>query len=462
MEGLTLLLGLVASAVVFLLPPVYALIAYIVALAWYPAFLSVQLGTIDFTLRRIVIVALFAKLLLQTNLPGRFKFIWLDKLVIIYFGAQLLSGALTGTSLTAFFENRAGGAFDMVLPYFAVRMIVQTRQQYLTLLKWVMIISAPLAVIGLYQCVTGQNLLAFLRGPVVSESASYTSKARLGLYRADTVFSHPIMYGLFFAVLGPVCAGILHSVRNHKTLYLAGLGFFAVGVFSSMSSGPLLAALLSMLFIAVWWWRKYWKPIVVTVIVLCGSVEIISNRHFYDVLGSFTLNPRTAWYRTRLVEVALFEGGMSGHWVTGYGYNADPGWGPKIDGRSHTDTVNHYILVLSRYGLVGLIPFLAMNIAVVRRLIRAYKASTGSRDKWLIWCLSGGYFGLAGALMSVSLFGQGDTVYYMLLGFGSVMPSLVKASQAERLEGLLHRYRHPPRQRYAARQLVQAAKATFL
>jgi hypothetical protein len=461
MEGMTLFVGLAASAFVLLLSPIYGFVVYVGSLAWYPSFLSVQVGTIDFTVRRMVIIALFAKLFLQTDLSRRFKFIWLDKIMIMYFLAQFAAGAVTVQSLGAFFENRVGAMFDMVLPYFAVRMIVRNKTDYITLLKGMLIVAAPLAVIGFYQCITGTNLLGFLRARATIGGASYTSKARLGLFRATAVFPHAIIYGLFFATLAPICAGILRTVKNYRGIYFAGIALLIIGVFSSMSSGPFLAALLSAMFIAVYWCRKYWKPIVAMIIIMCGSVEIISNRHFYDVLGSFTLNPATAYYRSRLIDVALFEGGMSGHWLTGYGYNTDPGWGPRIDGRRHTDTVNHYILVLSRYGLVGLIPFLAMNIAAVQRLVQAYNTSTGRRDRWLIWCLSGGYFGLVGALMSVALFGQADTVYYVLLGFAGVMPAVVHVPQTERWRRLLHRYQQLPRRRYATGQVVRARKVTF-
>ena len=253
----------------------------------------------------------------------------------------------------------------------------------------------------------------------------YRPIPRRGFYRADVTFPMSIMYGLFFAMFGPVCAGILRSAREHKTRYWIGLGLMGVGIFSSMSSGPMLAGLLSVLFIAVYRWRKYWKPIAIIIILMCGSVEIISNRHFYDVLGDFTLNPATAWYRSKLIDVALFEGGMSGHWLTGFGYAVDPGWGPMIDGRAHTDTVNHYLLVLHSYGLVGLVPFLAVNIVVIKELVDAYKASILDSDKWLIWCLSAGLFGLAGAFMSVSLFGQPTTIYYMMMAFAGAMPAMI-------------------------------------
>lgn len=436
MEAVTLAVAAITSFLVFFLSPIYGLIVYIAAFAWYPTYLAVPVGTIDFTVRRIVILAVFVKLFLLTDLPSRFKFIWLDKIVIIYFIAQILAGTTTAQSLTAFLENRAGAVFDMVLPYFAIRVIMTSREQYYTLIKGILIIAAPLAIVGAYQCMTGNNPVGFLRDYFawVRYGRIWAEIPRFGLYRADVVFPHPIIYGLFFAMFGPICAGILGDAKKRRPVHWIGLGLMVVGVFSSLSSGPALAALLSIPFIAFYRWRKYWKPVVAVIIIMCGSVEVISNRHFYDVLGDFTLNPNSAWYRSKLIDVALFEGGMSGHWLTGFGYGVDTGWGPKIDKRSSTDLVNHYLLVLSRYGLIGLLPFIAVVASAVKRLIYAYHLSVCDSDKWLVWCLSAGLFGLAGALMSISLFGQSTTVYYMMLGFVGVMPAIVGTKLGDRFK----------------------------
>lgn len=428
MEAVTLQIAAIASFLVFLLSPVYGLVIYVAALAFYPSYLAVSIGTIDFTVTRIVILAVFAKLFLQTDLPSQFKFIWLDKLVVIYFLCQILAGFFTTRLQMAFLENRAGAIFDMVLPYFAVRMIIRNKQQYLTLLKGILIIAVPLAIIGFYQCMTGKNPVGFLKEYGAWGASTYVPKSRIGFFRADVVFSHSIMYGLFFAMFGSVCAGILRSVKGHKTLCWIGLGLMGVGVFSSMSSGPMLAGLLSILFIAFYRWRKYWKPIAVMIVIMCGFVQIISNRNFYDVLGSFTLAPGTAWYRSKLIDVAIFKGGMSGHWLTGFGYNVDPGWSAKIGGQDQTDIVNHYLLVLTRYGLVGLIPFLAMVTCSLKRLRTAYKICTTEADKWLIWSLAASLFGLYVSLFSVSLFGQPTTVYYILIGFCGIMPIIIGKS----------------------------------
>ncbi len=426
MEGVTLAIALAASALVFFLSPIYGLIVYVAAFAWYPPYLSVQLGTLDFTVRRIVIIAVLLRLFLLTDLPNRFRLIWLDKLVLIYFAATILAGAMTTQYLTAFLVNRAGQVFDTILPYFAVRMIVTDRKQYYTLIKAILIIAAPLAMIGLYQSLTGKNPLGFLQEYAAWKRILAQLPPRHGFVRADVTFEHPIMYGLFFAMFGPVCAGLLRNVKKYKVVYWTGLGLMGLGIFSSMSAGPVLVALLAILFICVYRWRRHWRLMTAAVILMCVCVEIISNRHFYDIIDRFTFSGGSAWYRSKLIEVGIFEGGMSGHWITGYGWGVDPGWSAKIDFRKHTDLgANQYLAILSSYGLIGLLPFLAMNIGVAKRLVEAYKASFLDADKWLIWCLSAGFFGLAAGFMAVCIFGQPTTIYYMMLGFAAMMPRLV-------------------------------------
>ena len=439
MEELTLTVAIIASVLVFCLRPIYGLIVYIAAFVWYPTYLTLPVGTIDFTVRRILIVVLFAKLFLHTDLPERFKFIWLDKLVIICFGAQILVGATTAQSLMVFLENRGGAVFDAVLPYFAVRMIIRNKKQYLTLLKALLIIAAPLAIAGFYQCISGSNPVGFFKkyyawGPVKRVDTIHQAIPRAGFFRADVTFSHSIMYGLFFAMFGPACVGLINHVRKSKLLYAIGLGLMAVGVLSSMSSGPWLAALLAILFITLYFYRRYLRIVLLLAILMCGMVEIISNRHFYEEIDRLALSRKTASYRIRLIEVALFEGGMRGHWLSGFGPDYDPGWIRKIypdwDRGRGTDMTNHYLLLLSRFGLVGLMPFLALNIAAIKKLVDSYKASIYSSDQWLVWCLAAGLFGSAAALLSTGLWGPPMTIYYMIVAFCGVMPAVITKNRA--------------------------------
>jgi len=425
MESLTLTIGIVASLLVFTAKPIWSLVIYCAVMAWYPSYLTVKLGTIDFTACRIIILALYANLFLRTKLPKGFKVIWLDKLIIIYFLSQFLAGLFTTQSLMMFLENRAGAVFDRLLPYFAVRMILTTKGQYLTFLKAILCLLVPLACLGLYQSITGHNVVEPLKAYATFPISTQSRTVRYGFYRADVTFPQPIMFGLFLAMLGAACVGLFCNIDRHKLLCTVGIVFMAIGVLSSMSSGPLLAVLMGGSFIASYRWRRYWKPVLAIIIIMCGTVEIISNRHFYDVLGDFALKGSQVWYRSRLIDVALFEGGMSGHWLIGHGIGNEPGWGAKINAL-RTDTVHHYLLVLSRFGLVGLVPFLAMIGAAVKRLVDSFKICTTESVRWLVWCLSGSLFGIIVAMNSVCLFGHARNIFYIVLALCGVMPNIVK------------------------------------
>lgn len=427
MVGVTLTVAMVASILVFLLPPFPAFIVYIATFLWYPSYLSAPIGTIDFTVHRIIILVFYVKLYMTTKLFSRFKFIWLDKIVIIYFAAQLLAGAITTQSLMGLLENRAGAIFDTVLPYFAVRLVITDKARYLLFLKAMLIIAAPLGIVGIYQCLSGHNPFGFMiaYSAWLGDRLFYPPTGRFGLTRANVVFGHPIMFGLFFAMFGPVCAGLFSYMKQNRILCWIGMFLMSLGLFSCLSSGPAFCILCSLAFLAFYHYRESWKPMAIGIFIMCTVIEVLSDRHFFEIIDRFTLNSATAWYRSRLIEIVLFEGGMSGHWIAGFGQGVDPGWSRLIDFRDHTDIVNHYIKVLVRFGLIGFIPFIAMNVAAIKQLILGDKLAVYNRNHWLIWCIGASLFGQYCAFMSVSLFDQTYTLYYIILALCGAIPAVV-------------------------------------
>ncbi len=419
MELITLLIAAAGCVLVLCVRPVYGLVVYIILSMWFPYCVgTVKMGTIDFSVGRIVIIALFVKLLLGTNLVNKFKVIWLDRLVVILFAAEIVAGFTTIEAMKLL-EYRSGDFFDMALPYFAVRLIITSKQQYIALLKAIAWSAGVLAVFAIYESLTGQNLLDLGRN-------MGTPQIRMEVFhRAQTTFRHPIYFGVFCGMTGAVCMGLAKNAKKTALFYKILVGLMFLGCFSSMSSGGLLAMAGALLFIGFYKYRYYWRQAIVGVVIMCGMVEVISNRHFYDVIDRLAFNSANSWYRTRLFEVAFFEGGMSGHWLTGYGFE-EPGWGQKIDTRAYTDMVNHYLLQLSRYGLIGLIPFCAVIIMAIKKLFEGFWLIRGESDQWLIWCIAGGLLGVLLAFNSVSLFGQSMTMLFMMFGFCAVIPKIAK------------------------------------
>jgi hypothetical protein len=190
--------------------------------------------------------------------------------------------------MMALLENRAGAAFDMVLPYFAVRLAVQTRQQYVQLLRGIVLIAAPLGVAGLAECLTGWNPIRFLRVYETADAGTvyYTAAERFGLIRATVGFSHSTARPVL-----PCSAGPVPAKRNTRRRSPIGLRH---GVGSACVQRSCLAAVLALRSLAFSVYQ-HWKAATAAPLRI---VEIISNRHFYDVLGDFHFFTE-AWYRSR-------------------------------------------------------------------------------------------------------------------------------------------------------------------
>jgi len=426
MDGLTLGIAVVAACMVLFMRPVWAIPIYVAVLTWYPTYLSVKLGTLDFTVPRIVILAIFLKIILAGNITSRFRWIWLDYLIIIASVTAVVSNMFT-VPMEEMMEYHSGQQFDTVMVYFAARLLITSRAEYLKLLKALLFISIPLAILGAYQCVTFHNPMGFLKQYHAWAAAPDVVAARWNLCRADLTFGHPIMFGLYFAIIGPLYIGLWHFVRrSHRPLLACGIILALLGLASSMSSGPQLAGVGLFFALILFPYRKYWRILLAGLILLMVLVEVGSNRHWYYVASSYlAFNADTAYGRCKLVEHAL-GGGMSGRWLLGFGFT-DPGWWEALHGSylKGTDITNHYILVLVRCGLVGLIPFIAVISAGCVQLRRAFVAASTKADRWLVWCVLASMVGILLSMFSVSLFGQPTNLFFLLLGLCGTMSGIV-------------------------------------
>lgn len=424
MEAVTLLTAVVAGILVLCLRPVSGLIVFITTLIWYPYYLTVKIGTVNLSAARILILVTFIKIFLNPDILNKFKFALIDKFVVAFAVLSLVAG-LTTTESSAIIQYWSGSVFDMVLPYFAVRIVLKGRDDYLKLLKWVMIVSIPLSITAIYQSVTGNNPFGFLEHyHAFHQNYSYVPELRTGFYRADVTFGDFIMFGMYFAIAFGLCAGLPGFLKqDRRNLFYIGIGILGLGVVSSMSSGPISAGLVLVPVLVLFKYRQYSKIFVAMVISGVVLIEIASNTSWYEALSRLTFSEETAYYRIMLIRKA-FGGGMTGHWLTGYGL-VDPGWGPSLDGRAHTDLVNHYLMVLSLYGLVGLAPFLGILVCAFARLRESFTQAKTEAERWMVWTPMSTLVALIVTFMSVSLFAQTQTVFFIMLGFCANMPILI-------------------------------------
>ena len=429
MGSVTLLIAVAAGILMFFVRPVFSLIVFIATLIWYPYYLTVKVGPANFSVSRILVVVIFINILLNSDILNKFKFVLADKFVIAFAALCLMAG-LTTTESGTMLVYWGGSVFDTVLPYFAVRIMLKSRDDYLKLLKWVMIVSIPLSIVAVYQSVTGNNPFGFLQryNAFAQDPKDYVAISRGGFYRANLGFSVSIMLGLYFAIVLGWCVGLSKGVKSEKNLLYIGLGVLGLGVAASMSSGPLTALIVLMPVLALYKYRQYWKLFVGTILLGIFLLQIVSNTSWYMALSRLTFSEETAYYRVLLIKKA-FGGGMAGHWLAGYGL-VDPGWGEYLFGRNHTDACNQYIEILIMYGLLGLVPFLGILAYAFVRLREAFVLAKADSERWIVWSIMSTLIALLVTFMSVSLFAQTRTVFFMLLAFCANMPMFCRSTTA--------------------------------
>ncbi|GEM_PF-1446107 len=429
MEGLTALVALMGFLLAFTLKPHKALVVYCAVLFAYPGAMTISMGDVSWNAPRIVAIGLFANAAFKSGGWKRLRWSWLDTFIMLSY--LMASGAAMANApvKTVLIRQVGGGLFDAILPYLSARMALDRRENVFTFSKGLVYIGLPLAVMGVIESITGHSIYDYLTryyGFGLGSEEDIVKQMRQGFYRASGAFGVSILMGLFFAALATSTLGLWNSRTNWSNVKV-GL-FFCIlvsGVLSSMSSAPLFALFVGLCMVMVFRLRQYWPALAVAVFACILFVEIYSNRHFYYVLTYLSFDTKTAWYRIALIN-ETFGGGMTGHWLLGYGY---VGIGPGNDNTNffweHQDLTNIYIATLVRFGLVGLLPGLIVNVLYYYRLYKAAHSTNDPNDLWYIWCISSALVGWNVAMMTVAAFRQIDTYQHLLIALSQNLPLIV-------------------------------------
>jgi hypothetical protein len=428
MQSTTLAVALIVSTLVLLLRLPYALSAYIAALVWYPDFLRISIGTIDISVGRIVVTALLLRCLCDIRIRRRFVWSRLDTWVTLSMAVYVGIYCIT-YPLSEVVENRAGFLMDTWLAYMAVRLVVTDKATLISFTKATSVPLAALAVLGVVECVTHwQPFLSLARFcPWQTPVGEIIVEGRWGLTRAMGPFSHSIMFGICFVLFLPLIWSLRHEQGYWGKLAYPLSAAVVIGAFSSMSSGPWTMLIITIFCLAMEKYKRWVKPLLLTLVISCMLVGVISNRPFYYVLYSY-LNPVGGdwWNRAKIIDCAIED---FGKWCwLGYG-GQDPGWGEKT-GMGHTDPTNEFIFAGVEYGMLGVVALCSVLFIAIRKLVRLHKLSNDAVLKSWIWASGTVLIATIAVFMSVSLFGQIKTLFYCILGISGSLHNLLMGQTA--------------------------------
>ena len=212
--------------------------------------------------------------------------------------------------------------------------------------------------------------------------------ARLGLTRAQSVFDHPILFGLCTGGI----LGLVHLVLGYRQSFFQRslrAGIVGVTAMLSLSSGPMFALITQGLLLS---WNSLlgtikarWKVLIALVVLVNLSVVMFSNRSLPTIVSNnIALDEQTYWFRTMIWTYGSTA--ALNHPLFGVGMNewARPAWmGPSID--------NLWLCLAVQYGLPAVF-FLTAGYFVDRpcgRYKKGAQPETGRVSNRLFDCHDG-------------------------------------------------------------------------
>jgi len=384
----------------------------IMSMFLWPEYLRIPMGVAEMSVPRIVGLAVFLKLFLNGKVRET-KFVKVDSLVLFIWVWTIAATIFSGSEFSHT-SQMIGRGFDTVLMYFLMRVAVTKIDDISglhTILCWTAIMIGG---VGIYEAYTAYSPYTQFIGYRTWSWIEKPPEFRYGFLRAQGSTSVPIFFGLAMMVL----AGLIWSLGGYakgQFLHKASVLIAILGALSSMSSGPWIACFMLFFFSKYQGKTKAIKLTIYGIIIVSLTLEVISNRHFYHLIDYLAIDKHTAWYRTRLLEVAVSN--LGDFWLVGVGTNWPHYWAAELDGRKHIDVVNHFLIVALYGGLPALIAYIYSHVIALRSVILAWKSNLGESRRKLMFVLAATLLSLDAACMSVGLFGPPLLLSHLLLGF---------------------------------------------
>lgn len=297
--------------------------------------------------------------------------------------------------------------------YMLARRYVRNAESFHMCMMFAAKVVACILPFALIEWATGKNVLMMLAESVLHTLPYGENPKRMGFWRAQGPFLHPIIFGLFAgSTIAFMANTFLRSPRAGNAILLLACCWTTV---TSMSSAPLAALLLQIALIGwnyvfrsnAYRWKILWGMVLLSYLI----VEFGSNQtpvQFY--ISKFTFEQQTGWYR-----IWIWEHGsasvLNNLWI-GIGLNdwVRPKW-------MVSDSVdNFWLLTAMRYGLPALlllaVSALSIWLAIARRMSSDFEAES-FRTSYLICMVA---FVLVGA--TVHFWGAVYVWFFFLLGAG--------------------------------------------
>ncbi|MDP3559231.1 MAG: hypothetical protein Q8R79_02620 [Legionellaceae bacterium] len=377
-----------------------------VAMCFLPADISLNIGRLHFYAVRVI--GLLALLRIYSNLKNpNLCFNSIDKLFISYNVLGTLIYFIASQDKSGAFIYKSGTLVDSIVIYIVLRHAIQSKDNVSKIIEIFCYCVLALLPFVIFEYFTAQNLFSILGRDGIS--------IRDGEIRAACTFSHSILFGSFAAALVPILwGGYKHKQSIVRLICIVSCVFF---VYSSSSSGPIIALAASIFFLIFFKWKHYSSKLAWFTLFAATFIHIVRKMpiwHFLFVRIAIK-SSSTGYHRYLLTEAAVKE--FWNWWLLGYG-DIGPKWHQTYWPWTYahfTDVTNHYLLEGVRGGFFTMLLFMILCFKTIKVLGSYAISQPDQKDQWLWWGFTVMMITHCVSFLSVAYFGQITMLLYLTI-----------------------------------------------
>lgn len=267
---------------------------------------SMDVGSLHLTLLRILLLVVTIPMLIGL-VTGRYgKTLPTDWLFLGH--ALWLTLALAINNPDRVVQQAPSVGVEFLGGYVVARATIRNRAQFIAMCKFLVLIVLALFPFALLETQTGAPLiLQIIRGlpGITSYDLAYNDK-RLGLERVQSVFAHPIHFGLFCSVAFSLAFVALRDITGTTWRFVTA-AIVGLSGFLALSSGAILAIALQLALIGwAFTFRKFdgrWWLLLGMFALMWVVIDLLSNRSPFQVFMSYaTFSAHNAYWRSIIFE----------------------------------------------------------------------------------------------------------------------------------------------------------------
>ena len=349
----------------------YALIPFILALCIIPYQNQIAILTIDFSINRIILIALAVRTIIRDEAP-KIDSGNPEKLIIFFITSFTLISALSSGNWLL----NIGRGVNLILLAFVIRTYLDI-SQFKSIISSIGLISIPCAFAFWIEHTTLQNAFQIFGG------VPSAPEIRNGEVRAQGPIGHPIYAGVLWATFSNFFIWRLIVAKSlaGKLFWLTAISSAIFICISTSSSTPILGLIAIFSFWLCYLLRNYrhlFLPTICLVILFLHSIMQAPVWHLISRVG--TSEGSTSHFRFQLVdsfirnidEWFIFGTNTTAHWF----------WGAQ-------DLVNQFVYLGVKGGALTLILFLLLELLTLRKLSYLFGKlqMKNDQDRWMIWSL---------------------------------------------------------------------------